>query len=103
MNPNLISRVETLLEEFQGTGIEGFIVWIKFQDLILNDVRTIIKLDIKSMNVHLLKIIKGKDLISISRIWIQNLQEERTMDIMSQRNYTVKRSKFQIDLEKRRG
>ncbi len=103
MNPNLISRVETLLEEFQGTGIEGFIVWIKFQDLILNDVRTIIKLDIKSMNVHLLKIIKGKDLISISRIWIQNLQEERTMDIMSQRNYTVKRSKFQIDLEKKRG
>jgi hypothetical protein len=70
VNPNLINRVEILLEEFQGTKIEEFIVWIKFQDLIFNDAHIVIRLDIKLMNVHLLKTMWGKDLLNIYRIWI---------------------------------
>ncbi len=35
--PNLISRVETLLKESQGVGVEEFIVWIEFQDLTFYD------------------------------------------------------------------
>ncbi len=75
MNLDLISRVETLLEDSQGIGIEEFIVWIEFQDLTFHVTHTAIKLDIWSMNVQLLKIMWGKDLLNISRIWIQNLQE----------------------------
>jgi hypothetical protein len=67
--------METLIKGFQGIGIEGFIVWTKFQYLVLHIVHIAIKLDIRSMNVHLLKIIWGKDLLSISKIWIQNLKE----------------------------
>ncbi len=68
MNPNLISGVETLLEEFQGIEVEKFIMWVEFQDLTLNDAHTIIILDIKLMNVHLLKIIWNKDSLSNSKI-----------------------------------
>jgi hypothetical protein len=69
--------VETLLE-FQGIGVEEFIVWIEYQDLTFNDAHIFIKLGIKLMNVHLLNRMRGKDLLSISRIWIQNLQKQRT-------------------------
>ncbi len=75
MNPNLISKMEALLKEFQGIGIEEFIVWTKFQDLNFHIAHIAMGLDIKSMNVHLLNIMWGKDLLSIFRIWIQNLQE----------------------------
>jgi hypothetical protein len=47
---------------------KNFIVWIKFQDLILHVAHIAIKLNIRSMNVHLLKIMWGKDFLSISRI-----------------------------------
>ncbi len=46
--------MEALLVEFQGVGVEEFIE-TKFQDQILHIAHTTIKLDIKSMNVHLLK------------------------------------------------
>jgi hypothetical protein len=69
-------------------------MWIDFQDLTLNNARIIIKLDIRLLSVHLLKIMWGKDLLNISKIWIQYLQEHKTMDIVSQRNYTMKMSKF---------
>jgi hypothetical protein len=75
--------MEALLEEFQGIKVEGFIVWRKFQDLILHVAHITIRLDIKSMNVHLLKIMWGKDLSSISKIYIQNLRKWKTMDILS--------------------
>jgi hypothetical protein len=32
-------------------------------------------LDIRLINVHLLKIMWSKNLLNISRIWMQNLQE----------------------------
>ncbi len=54
MNPDLINKMETLLEDIQGTRVEEFIVWIDFQDLTLNNARIVIRLDIKLMNVHLL-------------------------------------------------
>jgi hypothetical protein len=75
MNLNLITKVETLLEESQGIGMEEFIVCIEFQDLTFHDAHSVIRLDIKSMNVHLLKIMWGKDLLNISKILIQNLEE----------------------------
>jgi hypothetical protein len=57
MNLDLIGRVEALLEESQGIGVEEFIVCrTKFQDLIFRIAHTTITLDIISMNVHLLKI-----------------------------------------------
>ncbi len=56
MTPNLITKMDTLLEESKGIGIKEFIMCIKFQNLILHDAHTIIRLDIRSMNVHLLKI-----------------------------------------------
>jgi hypothetical protein len=62
--------MEALLEEFQGFGAAKFIMWIKFQDLTFHVAHTTIKLDIRSMNVHLLKIMRGKDLLNISRIKI---------------------------------
>jgi hypothetical protein len=74
VNPYLISKMEAYLEEFQGIEVEGFIVWIKFQDQILHIAHTAIRLDIKSMNVHLLNIMWGKDLLSDSIIWIHSLQ-----------------------------
>jgi hypothetical protein len=46
-----------------------FIVWINFQDLTFNNIRIVIKLDIILMNVHLLKIMWGKDLLNIFKIW----------------------------------
>jgi hypothetical protein len=45
-----------LIVEFQGIGVEEFIVSIEFQHQILHVAHTAIKLDIKSMNVHLLEI-----------------------------------------------
>ncbi len=60
--------MEAYSEEFQGIGIEGFIMWLEFQAQILHVAHTAIKLDIISMNVHLLKIMWGKDLLNISRI-----------------------------------
>jgi hypothetical protein len=54
VNPDLINKMETLLEDIQGTRVEEFIVWIDFQDLTLNNARIVIRLDIKLMNVHLL-------------------------------------------------
>ncbi len=36
MNPNLVSKMETYLEEFQGIRIKEFTMWIKFQDQILH-------------------------------------------------------------------
>jgi hypothetical protein len=75
MNLDLINRMEALLEEFQGIEAEEFIVWTKFQDLTLHIAHIAIKLDIKSMNVHLLKVMWGKDLLNISIILIQNLQK----------------------------
>jgi len=65
-----MNKIEVLLEEFQGIRAEGFIMWIEFQDQILHVAHTAIRLDIKSMNVHLLKIMCGKDLLSIYKIWI---------------------------------
>jgi hypothetical protein len=56
MNLNLISRVEALLKESLRIRIKEFIVWIKFQDITLHVAHIAIKLNIKSMNVHLLKI-----------------------------------------------
>jgi hypothetical protein len=47
--------MEALLVEFQGIGIEEFIVLKKIQDQILHFEHTIIRFDIKSMNVHLIK------------------------------------------------
>jgi hypothetical protein len=67
--------VKALLKESQGIGVEEFIVWTQFQDLALHVAHIAIKLDIKSMNVHLLKTMWNKDLLNISKIWIQNLQE----------------------------
>jgi hypothetical protein len=75
MNLDLISKMEALLEEFQGIVVKEFIMWTKFQDLTFHVEHTTIKLDFRSMNVHLLKIMWSKDLLSISKIWIQNLQE----------------------------
>jgi hypothetical protein len=43
-------------------------MWLEFQAQILHVAHTAIKLDIISMNVHLLKIMWGKDLLNISRI-----------------------------------
>jgi len=60
--------MQALSEESQGIGVEGFIVWTKFQDWILHVAHIVIKLDIKSMNVYLLKIMWGNDLLNISRI-----------------------------------
>jgi len=56
MNPKLISRMVTLIVEFQGIGVEEFIMSTKFQDQILHVTHTTIRLNIRSMNVHLLKI-----------------------------------------------
>ncbi len=56
MNPKLINKMVALIVEFQGIGVEEFIVSIEFQHQILHVAHTAIKLDIKSMNVHLLKI-----------------------------------------------
>jgi hypothetical protein len=67
---DLITRVEALLKESQGIGSKEFIKWIKFQDLTLQNAHIVIKLDIRSMNVHLLKIRWGKDLLNISKISI---------------------------------
>jgi len=36
VNPYFISKMEALLKEFQGIGVEEFIVWTKFQDLLLH-------------------------------------------------------------------
>ncbi len=94
MNPYLISKVEALLEESKGIGVEKFIVWTKFQDLTLHDAHIVIKLNIRSMNVYLLKIMWGKDVLNISRIWIWNLKKQITMDMLSQRIYTMKGSKL---------
>jgi hypothetical protein len=44
-------------------------MWIEFQDQILHIAHIAIRLDIKSMNAHLLKIMQGKDLLNIYRIW----------------------------------
>jgi hypothetical protein len=68
MNLELINIMVALLVEFQGIGVEEFIVSIEFQDQIIHVAHTTIKLDIKSMNVHLLKIMLSKDLLSISII-----------------------------------
>jgi hypothetical protein len=43
--------------------VKEFRMWIEFQDQILHVARTAIKLDIKSMNVYLLKIMWGKELL----------------------------------------
>jgi hypothetical protein len=64
-----------LIVEFQRIGVEEFIVSTEFQDQILHVAYTTIILDIKSMNVHLLKIMQSKDLLSISKIWTWNLQK----------------------------
>jgi hypothetical protein len=56
MNPELINKMGTLIMEFQGIRIEEFIVSPKFQDQILHVAHITIRLDIRSMNVHLLKI-----------------------------------------------
>jgi len=76
MNLDLIGRVEALLEESQGIGVEEFIVWTKFQDLIFHTAHTTITLDIISMNVHLLKLMWGKDLLNISRVRRVNLKKQ---------------------------
>jgi len=60
--------MEALLKESQRIGAKEFIVWTKFQDLTLHIAHTAIKLDIKSMSVHLLKIMWNKDLLNIFRI-----------------------------------
>jgi hypothetical protein len=70
MNLDLINIVETLLEESQRIRVKGFIVWIEFQDLTFYDAHIVIRLDIKLMNVHLLKIIWRKEFMSVPRIWI---------------------------------
>jgi hypothetical protein len=75
--------MEALLHESHGIGAKEFIVWIEFQDLTFHLAHIVIKLDIRSMNVHLLKIMWGKDLLNISKIWIQNLQERKTVRISS--------------------
>jgi hypothetical protein len=49
--------MEVLFEEFQGIGVEGFIVWTKFQELTIHIAHTTIRLDIRWMNVHLLKLV----------------------------------------------
>jgi hypothetical protein len=56
MNLELINKMVALMLEFQGIEVEEFIVSIEFQDQIPHIAHTTIKLDIKSMNVHLLKI-----------------------------------------------
>jgi len=66
VNPNWISKMDPLLEESQETKVKEFIVWIKFQNLTFHNARIVIR----SMNVHLLKIMWGKDLLNISKIWI---------------------------------
>jgi hypothetical protein len=48
--------MEALLEESHGIGVEEFIMSIDFQNLTLHIAHTAIKLDIRSMNVHLLEI-----------------------------------------------
>jgi hypothetical protein len=48
--------MEALLEESHEIGAKKFIVLIDFQNLTLHIAHTTIKLDIRSMNVHLLKI-----------------------------------------------
>jgi hypothetical protein len=58
-------------------------MWTKFQDLILHIAHTTIRLDIRSMSVHLLKTMWGKDLLNISRIWIHNMQKQKIMDLLS--------------------
>jgi hypothetical protein len=63
VNPYLISKMEALLKEFQGTRTKEFMMWIKF-----HNARIVIILDIRSMNVHLLKVMWGKDLLNINRI-----------------------------------
>jgi hypothetical protein len=60
--------MEVVLEEFQGIGVEEFIMGTKFQYLTLHVAHIAIRLDIRLMNVHLLKIMRGKDLLSISKI-----------------------------------
>jgi hypothetical protein len=45
-----------LIVEFEGIGVKEFIVSTKFQDQILRIAHVAIRLDIRSMNVHLLKI-----------------------------------------------
>jgi hypothetical protein len=45
-----------LAVEFQGIGVEEFIVSTKFQDQILHIPHIAIKVNIRSMNIHLLKI-----------------------------------------------
>jgi hypothetical protein len=56
--------MEALLKESHRIGAEEFIMSIDFQNLILHIAHTTIKLDIRSMNVHLLKIMWGKDLLN---------------------------------------
>jgi hypothetical protein len=56
VNLKLINKMVALIVEFQGIGVEEFIMSTKFQDQILHVAPTAIKLDIRSMNVHLLKI-----------------------------------------------
>ncbi len=70
MNLDFINKIEALLKEFQGIGVEEFIVSTKFQDQILHIPHIAIKVNIRSMNIHLLKIMWGKDLLNIFRIWI---------------------------------
>ncbi len=56
MNLELINIMVALIVEFQGIGVKGLIVAIEFQDQIIHFAHIAIKLDIRSMNVHLLKI-----------------------------------------------
>jgi hypothetical protein len=56
VNPKLSGRMVALIVEFQGIGVEESILSIEFQDQILHVAHTAIKLDVISMNVHLLKI-----------------------------------------------
>jgi hypothetical protein len=53
VKPKLIS----IIVEFQGIRVEEFIVSSKFQDQVFHVAHTAIRLDISSMNVHLLKIL----------------------------------------------
>jgi hypothetical protein len=56
VNPKLIRKMVALIVEFQGIRVEEFIVSIEFQDQILHVAHIAIILDMRSMNVHLLKI-----------------------------------------------
>jgi hypothetical protein len=60
--------MEALLKESQGIGVEKIVVWIEFQDLTFHIAHIAIRSNIRSINVHLLKIMWSKDLLNISRI-----------------------------------